>query len=258
MDSRELWLARTMLELADASDADNGDCGYMRLLTRRVAELLVPAEVGLLITDATGRLDAVGASAERAARLAALQVQHQEGPGADSHRTGKPLVNASVVTMRTRWPRFASAARGSGIGVVSAFPMRWQGQAIGVICVAAEDRRLQAGEAELAEALARTAGMAIAQRRELRRSASVAEQLQRALDSRVTIEQAKGAVAARLGITPEVAFALLRGYARQTSRKLVDVAAQTISGELPAHDLVTARDVGRVRSAARQSAGQSS
>ena len=100
--------------------------------------------------------------------------------------------------------------------------------------------------------------MAIAQRRELRRSASVAEQLQRALDSRVTIEQAKGAVAARLGITPEVAFALLRGYARQTSRKLVDVAAQTISGELPAHDLVTARDVGRVRSAARQSAGQSS
>jgi AmiR/NasT family two-component response regulator len=53
-------------------------------------------------------------------------------------------------------------------------------------------------------------------------------QLRAALESRITIEQAKGAVSARLETTPEVAFELLRGLARSQRRSLHDYAAEVV------------------------------
>jgi AmiR/NasT family two-component response regulator len=54
-------------------------------------------------------------------------------------------------------------------------------------------------------------------------------QLREALRSRIVIEQAKGAVSARLGTTPEVAFELLRGLARSQRRGLTEYAADVIA-----------------------------
>jgi AmiR/NasT family two-component response regulator len=54
------------------------------------------------------------------------------------------------------------------------------------------------------------------------------EQLRNALESRVVIEQAKGALSARLGILPEEAFELLRGLARSQRRKLQEFAAEVV------------------------------
>lgn len=55
------------------------------------------------------------------------------------------------------------------------------------------------------------------------------EQLREALRSRITIEQAKGAVSARLGTTPEVAFELIRGLARSQRRNLQEYAAHLVA-----------------------------
>ncbi len=55
-----------------------------------------------------------------------------------------------------------------------------------------------------------------------------AAQLQRALDSRVTIEQAKGMLAERLALTPGEAFQLLRRSARSAQMRLHDLAASVI------------------------------
>ena len=54
------------------------------------------------------------------------------------------------------------------------------------------------------------------------------EQLRHALKSRIVIEQAKGAISARLGTTPDVAFQLLRGLARSQRRRLHDYAAEVV------------------------------
>jgi AmiR/NasT family two-component response regulator len=43
-------------------------------------------------------------------------------------------------------------------------------------------------------------------------------------DSRIVIEQAKGAVAQMLGITVDEAFAVIRAYARNHNRRLIDLA----------------------------------
>jgi hypothetical protein len=57
------------------------------------------------------------------------------------------------------------------------------------------------------------------------------EQLRHALDSRIVIEQAKGAVAVRCGVTPDVAFEMLRGLARSQRRKMAEFCAEVMENE---------------------------
>jgi AmiR/NasT family two-component response regulator len=63
----------------------------------------------------------------------------------------------------------------------------------------------------------------------VRRRETVAEQLQAALNSRVVIEQAKGKLAERLGVSMDRAFTMLRDYARTTNQHLTDVARDFVT-----------------------------
>jgi AmiR/NasT family two-component response regulator len=56
------------------------------------------------------------------------------------------------------------------------------------------------------------------------RGGVLTEQLQAALNSRVIIEQAKGAIAQAHGVSVDEAFAVIRAYARSNNRRLGDVA----------------------------------
>ena len=64
------------------------------------------------------------------------------------------------------------------------------------------------------------------------------EQLRKALDSRIVIEQAKGAMSARLGVTPEEAFELLRGLSSSQRRNLRDFAAEVLANGGRLHGVV--------------------
>jgi AmiR/NasT family two-component response regulator len=55
-----------------------------------------------------------------------------------------------------------------------------------------------------------------------------AERVAADVDSRI-IEQAKGAISARLGTTPDIAYELLRGLARSQGRELHDYAAAVVA-----------------------------
>ncbi|HZM83866.1 MAG TPA: ANTAR domain-containing protein [Candidatus Limnocylindrales bacterium] len=59
------------------------------------------------------------------------------------------------------------------------------------------------------------------------------EQLQGALNSRVTIEQAKGALAQARGVSVDDAFVLIRSYARGNNRRLGDVARTVLTDPDP-------------------------
>jgi hypothetical protein len=58
-----------------------------------------------------------------------------------------------------------------------------------------------------------------------------AEQLQHALSSRISVEQAKGILGERLGLDMEGAFALLRYAARGERMKLHDLAQSVVDGD---------------------------
>ena len=74
------------------------------------------------------------------------------------------------------------------------------------------------------QALADVASIALIQERVVRRGEVLTEQLQGALNSRVVIEQAKGAVAQALGISVDQAFDIIQSYARRNYRRISDVA----------------------------------
>jgi hypothetical protein len=182
------------------------------------------------------------ASNEPIRGLAVLQIRLHEGPAIDSQLTGHAVINEVITAVADeRWPRLALAARAAGFGIVSAVPMMRREQAIGVL-LSMSDVADPLTDEELrgVRALAKASGVGIAQQRDLRRSVQAAEQLQQALDSRVLIEQAKGAVAARLGISPDRAFELLRGYARDGNFTLAEVSAQAVRNALPPLDLLKA------------------
>jgi AmiR/NasT family two-component response regulator len=54
-------------------------------------------------------------------------------------------------------------------------------------------------------------------------------QLQRALESRIVIEQAKGVLVERLALAPDDAFEILRRAARSQRRRIHDLAAEVVA-----------------------------
>jgi ANTAR domain len=69
-------------------------------------------------------------------------------------------------------------------------------------------------------------------------------QLRTALESRVVIEQAKGMLAERFGITVEESFAVLRRSSRNTGMRLHELAAQIVYD--PATPLAIAEQLRRI------------
>lgn len=218
-------LARVFAELSDTLVEDFDVVDYLLTVTRRTAELVGNADVGLLLADQRGQLQFMAGSTEDVARLELFQVQVQEGPCLDAFQTGRPVVNAALDTAANRWPQFAPRAAAAGYRAVHAFPLRLRDEVIGAIGVFHSDASSWGpADVDIAQSLAHVATIGLLQERSLRRGAVLTEQLQSALNSRVVLEQAKGAVAERHGVTVDEAFQLLRSHARSTRTHLVDVA----------------------------------
>ena len=81
----------------------------------------------------------------------------------------------------------------------------------------------------IVQALTDVAAIALLQERAVRRGEVLTEQLQGALNSRIVIEQAKGAIAQAHDISIDAAFTALRGYSRRTNRKLTEVARSVLA-----------------------------
>jgi AmiR/NasT family two-component response regulator len=85
-------------------------------------------------------------------------------------------------------------------------------------------------EAELAlVAFTDLAALTIANTMQGEQRGQLATQLQRALDARVVIEQTKGALVAREGLSEREAFEHLRRQARSQRRRVVEVAAEVMA-----------------------------
>ena len=85
---------------------------------------------------------------------------------------------------------------------------------------------------KIAQALADVATIGLLHHRALDDSQLLSTQLQAALDSRVTIEQAKGLLAERLETNIDDAFQRLRRYARSHNVLLANLATDLLAGTL--------------------------
>ncbi|WP_203784576.1 GAF and ANTAR domain-containing protein, partial [Asanoa ferruginea] len=200
-------------------------------LTMRTAEIASAGVVGLVLADRNGHLHFMAASREDARMLELFQLQNDEGPCLDAFRTGTAVINTDLRKDGGRWPLFAPHATAAGFRSVHAFPLRLRAQTIGALNVfgTTASQSLDPEDVPLVQALADLASIALVQERTVRQGQVLAEQLQGALNSRVVIEQAKGAVAQHRGVSVDEAFELIRGYARSNNRRLGDVARSVIA-----------------------------
>lgn len=236
--SRERRLVETFVELADTLVEDFDVVEFFASLAERVVELELASEVGILLVDEAGDLRFVAASAERAHLLELFQVQNEEGPCQDCYATGVPVSVDDLEAAGDRWPLFAPRAVSAGFRSVQAVPLRLRGTILGAFNLFMNDPGGIDPHAEaVVQALADVATIGLLQQRELDRAHSVEGQLQRALQTRIGIEQAKGIISERMGIEMDASFGLLRSYARNHNQKLHDAARDVVRGVLAPSDL---------------------
>jgi GAF domain-containing protein len=232
MDSAKL--AAVFVELADTLVDDFDVLDLLHVLATRSVELLDAAAAGLMLTDDGDELKLVVSSTEQAQLMELFQLQNDEGPCLDCYHSGEPVLVPRLEDAQVRWPNFARAANGAGFTSVVALPMRLRGQIIGGLNLFGTGSTPPVRNEDLptAQSLADAATIAIMQGRLARGLDVVNEQLQTALNSRVVIEQAKGALSRHLSISTEAAFEVLRSRARSTRRRLSDVAEDVAQGDL--------------------------
>jgi transcriptional regulator with GAF, ATPase, and Fis domain len=241
---REQMLAATFVELADTLVAGFDVVDFLHGLADQCVRLLNVDAAGLMLADQRGSLRVVASSSEQARLVELFQLQHEEGPCLECFRTGLPVAEPDLAAARQRWPAFAPAAAGAGFGAAQALPMRLRAEVIGAMNLfMATPGQLDETGLRVGQALADVATIGLLQERNFRHQEALAEQLQKALNSRVAIEQAKGMLAERLGLDMGQAFELLRGEARKHNRRLAELAAAVAEGT----EDVTAWQAARVR-----------
>ncbi|HEV3462814.1 MAG TPA: GAF and ANTAR domain-containing protein [Actinomycetota bacterium] len=183
----------------------------------------------LMLVDRDQALRNLAVSDARAALLEELQAEHDEGPCLDAFE-GKEPVAADDLTTEDRWPAFAPAAASGGLLAVLASPIPYSDQAVGVVAVFAGGAHPWTGpEREAIVAFTELAALLILNAMEAAERGKLAGELQVALDSRVVIEQAKGVLVGRHGLTTRQAFDRLRRQARDQRRPLSQVARDVVS-----------------------------
>ena len=231
---REQRLSQAFVELADTLVDDFDVVDFMTLLTERCVDLLGATDGGLMLVDPLGDLRVVASSSEQMRTLELLELQSSEGPCLDAFRTANAVGADDLDDVMLRWPTFGAHVGLAGYRSIYAVPMRLRASVIGALNLF---NTVQAPwddeDLDIAQALADVATIGLLHNRAMHDSVLLSTQLQTALNSRVTIEQAKGLLAARLDISTDEAFERLRSYTRSHNLLLADVAAGLLAQTLP-------------------------
>jgi hypothetical protein len=235
--TREELLAQTFVELADTLVDDFDIIELLTMLSERCVDLLGASASGILLGDQHDELQMIAASSEQAQLLELFQLQNHEGPCLDCFRSGQPVVHPDLATANP-WPRFGAVALDARLPSVHAFPMRLRDRVVGTLNLfMGHVGPLSSADITVAQSLAHAASIAVLHDHAALDSRSIIGQFQHALNSRVAIEQAKGVLAERAGITMDEAFARLRTHARSHNLKLTSLAAALVERTLSQAEL---------------------
>lgn len=238
--------------------AQEAETSEQRLLAA-VAELAVRAVPGARwASTSTGDPAQPSASAATSVQAQAAdgaQWRADEGPAAQAYRTGTAVVTADLAA-DLRWPRLAELAAEGEVRGAIALPLLSGGAVVGVLTVYGDASGALDPEVDpdRLQVVADAASLVVTARQQMGELRSTAENLQVAMRSRATIEQAKGVVAAHLGCTPEQAFEALSAVSQDRNVKLRELAALVASDPV-GHELDELLRAALAKVAARRSQG---
>jgi GAF domain-containing protein len=158
-----------------------------------------------------------------------LQYRLQAGPCLEAAR-GQATVHVRDTAHDARWNGWPQQAAAAGAGSVLsvALPILDDvGGALNIYGGASE--AFDEKKIRTAQRFAEHAAVTLANAHLYDRTASLAHQMQSAMEHRAVIEQAKGIVMAERRCTPEEAFAVLTKASQDSNRKLRDLAAAIVA-----------------------------
>ncbi|POH65128.1 MULTISPECIES: GAF and ANTAR domain-containing protein [Cryobacterium] len=231
----------TRLELlfdAFATFADTLVVGYdvlelLQTLVETCRDLLDVDSAGILLANAADKLEVVASTSEANTLVEVMQIDADAGPCLECFRTRAVVSLPDIDVGSSRWAAFCETARSQGIHSVYAIPLRLRETTIGTLNLMRNERgELNQYDIRAAQALADVATIGILQERTIRDASTLRDQLQKALSSRIIIEQAKGVVAETANVSIEAAFDLIRRHARSHQTSLTLVAQSLVTREL--------------------------
>jgi GAF domain-containing protein len=195
------------------------------------ADKTVPA--ALMAGAALLRVDRVAmraATDDIAAHLDGVQFRSGNGPGPLAMQTGHTQLVHDVAT-DGRFPELSNALAATSIRTCMSLPLAVRHRLVGGLTLYGE-RVGSFGLADQmqAEQFAAEAAVVLANADTHDRCARLVVQLEDALTSRGSIEQAKGILMARRGCSADEAFDQLRETSQRTNCKLREVAAGIVEG----------------------------
>jgi GAF domain-containing protein len=166
---------------------------------------------------------------EKVVEIDRKQYATGDGPCLEASRTQRP-VRATVEGGREKWPEFAAAAERAGVRAYLSAPIVVEDAVIGWLNLySSDDRAFDPFDEALLRLFVTAASTSITGFRRYERSRRLVEHLQRALESRAEIDQAKGVLMAAHGVDAEEAFTRLVGESQRHNTKLRDVARNLLA-----------------------------
>ena len=232
MDSPDPDVADVLVDFARILSTKHSVEDAFAALGDYVTELLGVEGVGVLLLE-EGSLIIASATSPRAESAEQLEVDLEEGPCTESIKTGQQVLVPDMRGTEDRYPRFTPMALDAGIRSVHALPIGDPDHLLGSLnVVAGEPITLPQSQLRTADLLVDVTVSYLVSIRAHEQANELAGQLQRALDSRVVIEQAKGIVAGRHGMDLAEAFERIRSHARSRGERVQDVSRRICDGDL--------------------------
>jgi len=178
--------------------------------------------------DLGGRTFTAVHTDQRTLRVDSEQYEAGEGPCLHASRT-RTVVVVDAGDAIQRWPRFAAAAAEEGIHSFLAAPLFTPEQSLGSFNLYGRTHAaFDTLDADILDLLTTTVSRAIGDFARFKAARDVAESIQRALETRAPIEQAKGMLMVIHGIDADEAFELLRKQSQATNVRLRTVAVNLV------------------------------
>lgn len=199
---------------------------------RQIVELVCTAlescsMAGVTLLDPTGP-HTVAATSEAAERVDALQYKAESGPCLHSYRN--QVVNRVDSTLLDqRWPEFMELARSAGVHSILSYPLVVQNDGIGALNLYSErESAFDPNDERIGQAFATHATITLTHARGYWSKEKARLSLERALQTRGIIDQAKGILMARTGADADRAFESMRRASQRTNRKVFDLAREIV------------------------------
>jgi GAF domain-containing protein len=152
------------------------------------------------------------------------------GPCLQAWRTQQVVRIDDMTTADSDYPEFARAARDHGVLSTLSLPLVAAGQGVGALNLYSNDpHAFSEDDEELGSELAGAASIVLSNAAAYWGAFTLGEQLQEAMHSRATIEQAKGMLMSQSPtMTPDEAFDVLRRASQRENVKLREIAQRLV------------------------------